>query len=509
MGVPRGAKVFQLKDGAKTPAVPGAHFSALSQEDFTQVGQNVGISLKNGSATQFICADMDRLDQALKNRLDAEDTWCQATPHAWHWLFLPPEGFQGINGKLPGLCGELKCDGYIVGPGSSVVCSGTRHNDLVACSATDYVHLGQDEVKPCPQWLLDYINTPTKTVEHESVSVVPTGFRHDFLYGLAKYARKEWGLDEAGIKGMLLKGPRAVLEGDNPTGPYSDAEVVRIARDASKRAVDLGSMKLSSGNTTCGLEIPMVREPIRWWVRGFIPKGRYIGLYGPGGCGKTTFAGWLASEVTKKGASFLYIGVEEDGDEFVPKARLAGTDGAKIHSLDNPLSFTFPKDVDRLKAEIIATGAEVVYFDSIYNHFASSEGMTTPERDRKALGSLDLLAKETKATIIGVFHLKRDGTFNGSAEMENVPRYLLTATRPKDRPLRIRVKKTNLLNKGMVMQFGVTPTPLADLETGEVQLEEMEDGELAPFQINVPHRIPDISEEEAETDEATIIQMGP
>jgi hypothetical protein len=509
MSIPKGARVFQLRDASKHPATVNAHYAAVLMEDFAQVGKNFGISLKNGGVTQFICADMDRLDQGLKDRLDAEGTWCQATPHAWHWLFLPPAGFEGINGKLPGLCGELKCDGYIVGPGSSVDCSGTRHNDARSCTKTDYVHLGQDEVKPCPQWLLDFINTPTKTVEHEPVTVVPTGFRHDFLYGIAKYARKEWGLDEAGIRSMLLKGPRAVLEGDNPTGPYSDAEIVRIARDASKRTVDQGGMKLSSGNTTCALEVPMVRDPIRWWVRGFVPKGRYIGLYGPGGCGKTSWATWLSSEVTRQGAKFLYVGVEEDGEEFMPKARLAGAVAPNLHSLDQPLSYTFPKDIERLKAEIIATGAEVVYFDSIYNHFASSEGMTTPERDRKALGSLDLLAKETKATIIGVFHLKRDGTFNGSAEMENVPRYLLTATRPKDRPLRIRVKKTNLLNKGVVMQFGVTPTALADMDTGEVQLEEVEDGTLAPFLINVPHRIPDITEGEAETDEASIIQMGP
>jgi len=508
MSFPPGSYLFQLKDDSKEPAVPRAHLMAVPDDQFVQVGQNVGIALKVKGVTQFICADLDRPNAELEAKLTAEGTWSQATPHARHWLFLPPPGFRGSNSKLPMGSGDLKSDGYIVAPGSHVVCDGSRHADGRACGKTDYVHDGPDELKPAPPWLLDLFVKHDAKNPVEETSGIAKGNHDNFLFGVARYVRQEWGLSEAAVQKMLVKGPRTVLEGENPNDPYTESSMRRIAHSAASKAPLEPTVKLSPAGVTSAFEIPMVGEPIRWWVFGFVPRGRYIGLYGPGGAGKTTWGAWLAAQVTQK-APFLYVGVEEDGTEFVPKARLAGAVAANLYSLDDPMTYTFPRDAGRLEEMIAAMGVGVVYFDSIYNHFSADEGLMVSERTRKILSSLDLVARKTKCTIIGVFHVKRDGTFSGSEEMRSVPRVLLRARRLKDRPLRIRVEKSNLDNTGTVMQFGVRSVPLADVDTGEVQLVEDAGGVLRPYDIRVAERIVDISEEDADVDESVFPETHP
>ena len=182
------------------------------------------------------------------------------------------------------------------------------------------------------------------------------------------------------------------------------------------------------------------------------------------------------------------MGIEEPFVRFAARAILGGGDRSKLYALPDASSFAIPKDIGKLREQIVRCQASLVYFDSIYSHFATRPSDNAAERARKCLGPLAELAQSTGCTVVAAFHENKCGDYLGSTEMRNVPRYLLKATRDAGRPLRLSVDKTNLFDPGFAMQFEATDDVFRDPATNQVQYEEKEDGSTEPMMIKVLHR---------------------
>jgi hypothetical protein len=91
---------------------------------------------------------------------------------------------------------------------------------------------------------------------------------------------------------------------------------------------------------------------------------------------------------------------------------------------------------------------------------------------------------------MGTFHTNKGGEYMGSTEMENVSRVLLKAVRanPQD-PLTVFVRKSNFKHPDFGLQFAFKESQVVDTETGEVQLEENQEGVLVPSKLSYVERI--------------------
>lgn len=480
-----GALLFPLPPGSKAPYTGTgrhAHKEAVTYDNLLlRPTENYGISLDK----QFLVVDFDREDTtAWKSKM--APTLRTKTRRGEHWVYSTPEGYIGQNKKFP--AGDVKCNGYIVGPGSVV-------------EGNVYLIIDPRLPEPAPQWLLDYCsNKHTEEVpasggeEHE---VIPDGGRDNALASIAGSLRKH-GLSERAIKRNLwLLVENGVVE--QPEGrEVTYGDVKRIARSIASKSTDPGLGLISTGGITYGNEVDLVLPPVRWWVRGFVPRGELVMIYGPGGIGKSSFASWLAVEVTKKKGRLLFVGVEEPFSRFLWRAYLAGVNRSLVCALDRATGFQLPRDIPKLKEIIENSGIDVVYLDSIYSHFESIQGQNSAERARRCLGPLAALAQETGATILATFHENKGGDFLGSVEMVNVARCVLRASRKGKGPLVVSAKKTNLLDPGFAMTFVGVKKPMVDAETGEVQLEEDDEGNMGVMDIVIAERGENrVSEDEA------------
>ena len=392
--------------------------------------------------------------------------------------------------------------GYLVGPGSEV-------------EGKSYYVLDGREPATAPAWLLDLVGKEraSSTLVNGDLVVnererIALGENDTELFSLGCNFRRR-GFTEEAIKTFL----RAVLDSglveQIPGNEYSERDIQRLARQAARYDPDLGELSFVEDEWISAADISLVGPPIDWWVRGYIPRGELVTLYGDGGIGKSSWASWLASNVTGKGGKFVFVGIEEPFTRFAARAVLGGADRSRLFAIPNAHALVLPKDCEDLKKQVILAEADVLYFDSIYSHFNSVPGENAAERARKALAPLASLAISTGCTVIAVFHKGKSGSYLGSTEMLNVARYALEADRKHNGPLKLWVAKTNLYDPGDAMTFKAEDAEIRDPESGQVQYEVLEDGELAPMKIKVLTRIENTSsyaEEERGDSEAERFQ---
>jgi hypothetical protein len=255
-------------------------------------------------------------------------------------------------------------------------------------------------------------------------------------------------------------------------------------------------------------DIALVSAPTRWLIRGFVPSGRLVLMYGSGGIGKSTFGSLLAAQVTKRKGRVLHVGVEEPFEEFSMRAILAGGDRTMIGQWDLPHKFSTPGHVKDLRRYIQENAIAFVYLDSIYGTIASSvAGDNESVRVRRALEPLEEVAHDTSCTIFGIFHENKAGGSLGAEAMIDIPRVVLHATRKNDlSPLLIRVRKSNYPNKPS-HRLGVLVNEMdwTDPLSGETQMEIVDDeGNMEPQRLQIPY-LSDIKHpEEDEMDMADI-----
>ena len=423
-------------------------------------------------------------------------TWQQKTPRGTHRLYRLPAGFTGKNSRFP--AGDLKVRGYLVGPGSEV-------------DGTTYFMLDEQQPVEAPKWLLDLVSEDrpsTTLVNGELVfnerDKIKIGENDTELFSLACNFRRR-GFNEAAISALLWGIVHSGVVEQIPGNEYHEKDIRRLAKQAARYDPVTGELTLGTDAWQCAADIPLVGPPVDWWVHGFIPRGELVTLYGRGGIGKSSWASWLAGEVTRRGGKFIFIGVEESFTRFAARAVLGGADRKRLYCLPDAGVCRVPRDVEKLRSGLTGLGDSnqcVLYFDSIYSHFESTPGDNAAERARRCLGPLAGLAAAAGTTVIATFHENKAGTYLGSTEMINVARYALRAQREGRTPLRVWVEKTNFVDPGCAMQFEAHDTELRDPETQQVQYEVKEDGELVPMVIKVLSRIADCSQyEEVDEDE--------
>jgi KaiC/GvpD/RAD55 family RecA-like ATPase len=406
-----------------------------------------------------------------------------------------PPGFDGTNIKWA--AGECKTLGYAVAPGSYI---DPAHEENAGHPGGEYRLLNAREPAPAPQWLLDLCARPSGqqrgnaanlATEADERDFIPDGERDNELAAYGGFFRRR-GDSEARIADSLWALVGSGLVEQPPGREVTRGDCERIARSVVRYDVGQGDITLIPGGWTSAADIEIIGEPIRWWVRDFVPRGELVMLYGKGGIGKSSWASWLAADVTRRGGKFAFIGVEEPFKRFAGRAIMCGAERGLLFGADESSGIVLPTHVEQLEAHIAQAKYDVVYFDSVYSHFALVQGLDAATRARKTLGPLAEMAQRTGCTVIGVFHERKDGdTFLGSVEMVNVARFVLRATRNTGEALKLSVEKTNGREPTYRMTFEADSKVLVDPLTDNIQREEDETGKLVPFVVRVPRRGPD------------------
>ena len=125
--IPQGARIFPLKHNSKAP-LKGSRGHLGAQEYLPELGYptwNYGIALDG----MYLVVDID-CDHPERAAFEASlpITWTQQTARTncvgMHYLYRVPQGFKGKNGTYKASDGtriaDIKVNGYIVGPGSSI-----------------------------------------------------------------------------------------------------------------------------------------------------------------------------------------------------------------------------------------------------------------------------------------------------------------------------------------------------------------------------------------------------
>lgn len=449
---------------------------------------------------QYVVVDFDKEDtKGLKDSLPP--TWRQRTKRGEHFLYRVPAGHRGKNARFS--AGDLKVRGYIVGPGSTV--AGYTY-DLVdsrepAC-APDWLLRATDAlVSEASGAALDRhlsVNgdSPSSTlIESDSIS---QGERNLFLLSVGGLLRRR-GLGEAGIAKGLSALNKTVLD-----SPLALSEIRTIAKSVSRYEADTVIGPLHPDGWISAADISIVGPPTRWWARMFVPKAELVMGWGKGGAGKSTFGSWLAAEVTQKGGRFAFAGVEEPFTRFAARAILGNAVPDLLLKVPQASGLSLPRDAVRLAEVLEITQTDVLYFDSIYAHFEVVPGQNSAERARRCLSPLAEMAQETGKTVVCMFHENKAGMLLGSLEMENVARVSLHFRRQEGKPLLVMVDKTNLRRPEYHMSFTGQEMALSDPGTGEVQMEEQEDGSLAAETIFVARRDRDVPRESVSVDDIKV-----
>jgi energy-coupling factor transporter ATP-binding protein EcfA2 len=489
---------LQLRPELKVPyagASGNAHLGAVAEADFVPTGANVGIVLDG----MFALVDIDKPEDPVAvewiARLDSAYTWSQTTPrqhatpeqrlvnpHGRHWLVrVTPELLNdpmiantkiiGADGITP--IGDLKVRGYLVAPGSKIKCDDGVIREYQQVNATPPVEI--------PEWITRYIKTrrassTSPAASEAEVAGIPFGSHDAFLASFGAFLRTRWNFSEQALVKAIAQGI-PLLQGVDAARPWTRGDLERLARSCVKlepsMTVDAGEMVPPMWRMVDQIEL--ASTPQGWWLRFFVPKGELVLLYGAGASGKSTWASWLAAQVTKKQGLFVVYTTEERIEKFAMRAQLMGADQSLLAYDTNPGAFKLPRDAEKLKQAIVMSGAKVVYFDSIAGHFSAEHGLHAGERGRACLSPLAEIAQTTGCTIIGVFHENKNGEYMGSTELRNVPRVLLGAKRRGDKTV-LFVNKTNLDEPDHYLTFVSSTAPAINKRTGVEQHEVDDDG---------------------------------
>lgn len=190
-------------------------------------------------------------------------------------------------------------------------------------------------------------------------------------------------------------------------------------------------------------------EPVRWaWTgdggEGRLPAGSLSIAAGREGTGKSSWALWLAAQLTLgtlPGAFFgrprrvFYVAVEDSwAHTLVPRLMAAGADLAMIGRFevittrDEEMTLSLPADIDLLEADVKEHNAAAVILDPLMSVLGAGID-THKERDtRSALDPLAKLADRTGAIVCGIAHFGKGNStdaaslITGSGAFKNVPR---------------------------------------------------------------------------------------
>jgi hypothetical protein len=473
-GLPEGSKTFPLLPNTKRPAGGRGHLDATASY---LPESNYGISLDD----QFLVVDIDdptRVSEAFAAKLTHTPTWCQRTRRGEHYLFKVPKGFKGTNAKIPGNAGDLKVNGYIVGPGSEV-------------EGHTYTVRDTTEPAPAPLWLLglvgegkerNSIKQPPNEVE-SSLSLKEGEGRNLFLVRVAGLLRGQ-GLGVDQVKEAVRGINAQVCE-----PPLSEHEI-RGTIDKSiakwdQGVVELGGDLILPANMLQASAVTRIGEPLAYMIRPLIPQVGLTLMHGKGAVGKSTFASFVSAYATRKELRVLLLCTEEDPLLHIRRAEHMGADPDYIYWPDprkiSVCQIKFPTNVKDVEKIIEELGIGFLYIDGIKTHAdpSLSKGMHEGDKSRMLVEGVAALAIKYKIAILGTFHNKKDSDVAmGSEELANTARQQLSLTSAGEaeaKRLSVTVDKSNGPDDGKVVQFSWHAKEYFDKETGEYQKEIVED----------------------------------
>jgi hypothetical protein len=464
-----GFKTFDLNPGSKTPAARGWQASA-SVEHVSK--DNYGILLDG----QFIVVDVDYPERLPKGFLDSiGPTWSQKTKRGFHYLYKVPDGFKGKNGKIANNAGDLKCNGYIVGPGSVV--DGFKYEVFVPT-----------EPEMAPQGLLDLCkdnrseSVSTDIGTEQNLQIKKDEGRNQFLTRVAGSLRG-LGLGTEQVKKLVRHTNGTVCQ-----PPLTESEI-RNTIDKSIEKWERGEHdqigSLLPANVLQADQISLIREPFDYMIRPLIPKVGLTLMHGAGSVGKSTFASFVTAQATRRKMRVFLLCSEEDVLLHIQRAIHMGADPSYINWPDpkkeSVLDIKFPTNMDKVENIIKTLGIELLYIDSIKSHgdLAVFKNMHDGDKSRKLVEGVAALGIRFKIPILATFHNKKDSdTAMGSDELKNTARQQLSLTRTgskEQKVLQIEVDKSNGPDEGRIVQFDWHSEFFIDPTTGEYQKEILRD----------------------------------
>jgi len=452
----KGWHVFPVTPDQKIP-LPGSRGLLDATTDLRQIDAwwtqypdaNVAV---NCGKSGLVVVDLDTKNGASVDELISEfgiaaiDTLTAETPSGGrHYVYAAGDATiaSGANVLGPGL--DIRANGgYIVVAPSSV--NGKR-----------YTWLEKQEPAQLPAVLVDAIGKAR--TERPRVSLddapIPNGQRHDEMFRISSLLRRA-GMNAGNIYATLQ------LQNKRCSPPLPDAELRRMAENVERRYDPEPAPRPYSYARHTPQPAGRIHfapadegeiEPISWFWRDLIPKNEITLFEGEGGIGKSTVVFDLIARKSKglamPGGAPVAVGnsivfASEDGASMI-RARLqvAGADMKRVYIVsgvgDPARPFYLPDDVPALIDCIVETGADVVYFDSLFEHFAPGLAPKNPQDARTVMSSLSRMAHDQRVTAAGTRHWGKESRSAasrglGATEIVNVARSVLAVARHPDLP---------------------------------------------------------------------------
>lgn len=230
-------------------------------------------------------------------------------------------------------------------------------------------------------------------------------------------------------------------------------------------------------------------RPEWFWVengRKRIPLATLGIAAGREGTGKSSFAIWLAAEVTcgtlpgccfGAPADVVVFAFEDSWETTIkPRLRAAGADLERVWRVDlldekgRPRDPVLPRDADALEKAVRDAGAVLVICDPLLSMFGPGIDTHNEREVRRVLEPLVRIAERTKCVILGIAHFNkgsgRDAAslITGSGAFKNVPRTIFAfATNPDPSgPRRVitQVKNSHATNSLPSLEYDIEPRTL-------------------------------------------------
>ena len=196
---------------------------------------------------------------------------------------------------------------------------------------------------------------------------------------------------------------------------------------------------------------------------GRIPVGTISIAAGRGGEGKSSFALWLAAELSRgtlpgqfdgKPRSTLYVSGEDHWEfTMLPRLMAADADLRYVHRLDiitptgEQTAPILPVDVGLLRAALVDTGAVLVVIDPL---LSSVTGDSYKASDmRQALEPLKRVVEDAGAVALGILHFSKGtsahagNSINGSTAFRDLARSVFLFARDQDEDARVMTQDKN------------------------------------------------------------------
>jgi len=185
----------------------------------------------------------------------------------------------------------------------------------------------------------------------------------------------------------------------------------------------------SADGATLVTLVDVLPTRVQWLWPGWVPLRKVAILDGDPGLGKSTIMLDLAARgsvggITPTGERLepfdtIIVTNEDDASDTIrPRLDVAGGDARRVHLRTD---LTLPDDADALEANIVSTGARLVYIDPIVAYLGEKVRTASDHHVRRALAPLVDIAQRRGCAIVAIRHLNKqaggDAVYRGGGSI--------------------------------------------------------------------------------------------